>query len=73
MSTLIKKPFIESVIDTLNPAEISSLAGMLDGADSTIFRSLINEAYPITEAIGLYPLPSMARRQPSMPSRERGS
>lgn len=50
MSTLLKKPFIEGVIDTLSTAELSSLAKMLDGADSTIFRSLINEAYPITEA-----------------------
>lgn len=48
MSTLLKKPFIEEVVDTLSTAELSSLAKMLDGADSTIFRSLINEAYPIT-------------------------
>ena len=48
MSTINKKPFIQSVIDTLTDVQKTSLVSILDGAETTIFRSYLNLNYPFT-------------------------
>lgn len=48
MSVLNKKPYAQSVIESLTGEQLSTLASLLNGAVSTKFRSFINNSYPIT-------------------------
>lgn len=48
MSVLNRKPYIESVVESLSNLQLGTLATILNGAESTIFRSFINTDYPIT-------------------------
>jgi hypothetical protein len=48
MSVINRKPFIQSVIDTLSDEQLESFANLLNGAESTIFRSFLNNSYPFS-------------------------
>ena len=48
MSVINKKPYAQSVLDTLSAENISSLKTLLNGASTTLFRSFINNSNPIT-------------------------
>lgn len=49
MSVINKKPFIQSLLDTLSSDDLNTLKNLLDGAEITLFRSLINGNHQIKE------------------------
>ena len=48
MSVINKKPFINKILEETSDADLAVLNGMLNGANATLFRSLINVSHPIT-------------------------
>jgi len=48
MSVINKKPFINKILEETSDADLAVLNGLLNGANATLFKSLINVAHPIT-------------------------
>lgn len=48
MSAINKQPFIHKVIATLTKSNLTSLQALLNGAETTIFRSYLNSNYAFT-------------------------
>ena len=49
MSVINKKPYVQTVIESLTGEQLSSLATLLNGALSTKFKSFINNTYAFTK------------------------
>lgn len=49
MSVINKKPYIETVLETLSAVNLATLKSLINGSANAIFRSFINKDCPMTE------------------------